>query len=562
MRARAVCLPIGKPLSLHRIAVFVVLLLAALLLLSCTDSDTATGQQMLSKPAVQADYAYSYSDSVPTEPLFSSYRKSSVSTDSPICSIDELRKATNSPTQVFTIRNKRDTVIAGNKGVKVHIPSDCFELKNPNTEVKIILKEYNSNADFFFANLTTSSNGQMLESGGTIYINAMANGLPVKMKQGKEIALAFPSGKPAPDMQTFYGEQAADGSMNWQPATTANTGSWNSSYYLNLFNPYRINYTTEKVVKTKLMQRTSTYTSQLYQLQAYGSNDHCTRFADSSSYKNILEYLSDNFTVSAEEFKFLQGSFFVYFYKFNQHGNITDEPELRLEFHTKPGVFSGNKKLRKETVAMIKNRIVALLKDAPKAEPSNYLKNEVLRVYINDFTVAKITGPTLVINDNKVKKEYTELKCTADTTTLRKYWAYQDSVNRLVNAKHDSLMANNADYYFMNSSKLGWINCDRFYENGKPKGEIIVDAGDNKNLTVKVIFKNIKSLMALYNKGDGEYVTSNIPMGESVRYIVVDKRPDGLYYAVKDAVTSKQKVSGFTYVPMTMDAIKKELASL
>lgn len=556
------CLPVGKPLSLHRIAVFVVLLLAALLLLSCTDSDTATGQQMLSKPTVKADFAYSYDDSVAVEPPYFSYRNNKTVSTNTICSEDELRKAVNNPTQVFTIKTKRDTVIAGNKGIKVHIPADCFELKNPNAEVKIILKEYNSNADFFFANLTTSSNGQMLESGGTIYINAMANGLPVKMKQGKEIALAFPSGKPAPGMQTFYGEQAADGSMNWQPATTTNTGSWNSSYYLNLFNPYRINYKTEKVVKTKLMQRTSTYTSPLFQLQAYGSNNHCTRFVDSTSYKNVLEYFSDNFSVTEEEFKLLQGSFFVYAYRFNYQGKLESEPELRLEFHTKPGVFSVNKKGRKEMVENLKNRIVDLLENAPKAEASEYIRNEILRVYINDFSGVKITGNKLVINDNKVKKQYTEIVENIDSVSQAKYWAYQDSVNRLVNTKHDSLMANNADYYFMNSSKLGWINCDRFYDNGKPKGDIVVDAGANQNLTVKVIFKNIKSLMALYNKGNGEYVTSNIPMGENVRYIVVDKRPDGLYYAIKDAVTSKQKVSGFTYMPMTMDAIKKELASL
>jgi len=569
MKARAVCVPMGRPLVANSL-LWVVLLIfsfAALLLTSCTNSANPE-QKPLSCQAATAtqphDYAYQYFDADTTTIPTNGIRRFAGNDDyatACITSVEEMRSLTNVPTQTFAIKNKKDTVITGKKGIKVHIPANCFTTQNPNAEVKIILKEYNSPTDLFFANLTTNSNGQMLESGGTVYINAMSDGQLMGLKKGKKIALAFPTGKAKPGMQTFYGQKKADGSINWQ--TTTNSGNTNG--IANLFNTTnnttnRIRWRSEKVLKTGYKQRTSTLTGWKFQIQAYGSNDHCTRFTDTSEYKNVLEYFMANFTVSPHDFKTLQGSYFTYYYTVDNTGDVTKKPILRLEFHAKTSVFT--KKLKKQTVIKLKEQIVKLLKEMPRAEPTHYGKQEIIRVYINQFNTCK-NGPALKINDNKVKKDYWDVVWHPDTVDAATYQAWVDSTNAANKARHDSLIKTDAEYYFLNSGQLGWINCDRFYDNGKPKRSIIVKADDKPNLVVKVVFKDIMSLMPLYSNGNtGVYTAGCIPMGEAVRYVLIDKRPDGLYYAVKDGTTSTEKVTGFEFKPMTMEAIKKELASL
>lgn len=129
MKARAVCLPTGKPLPIFRLSVFVVLSLAAMLLLSCANTD--------SKPAVKH-----------ASPALSATDEISNSTDViPIKSLEELTKVYSGQIQRFTVKTTRDTTIVGAKGVKVSIPADCFDSPD-NKTVQIELKEYNSAAVF------------------------------------------------------------------------------------------------------------------------------------------------------------------------------------------------------------------------------------------------------------------------------------------------------------------------------------------------------------------------------------------------------------------------------
>ena len=143
-----------------------------------------------------------------------------------------------------------------------------------------------------------------------------------------------------------------------------------------------------------------------------------------------------------------------------------------------------------------------------------------------------------------------------------KYIAYGDSVRAAFKKKHNDLLKTDAQYYLMNSGKLGWINCDRFYATNSDKGTICIKTEGQSDWNIKAIFKGMKSLMQLNNNLNGSYTADNIPMGLAVRYIVVENRPDGLYYAVKDDITSKNALTGFDFKPMTVEAIKKELDSI
>jgi hypothetical protein len=81
--------------------------------------------------------------------------------------------------QIFDIDGKQDNVIEGESGAIIIFPKGCF--KNSSGEiveenVKIELSEALTLEDRILSNLTTTSNGNLLETGGMIYFNATSEG--------------------------------------------------------------------------------------------------------------------------------------------------------------------------------------------------------------------------------------------------------------------------------------------------------------------------------------------------------------------------------------------------
>lgn len=557
MNARAMCLSLpGKPLvPVNRFPVLVLIILVAALLLSSCDDVTNPGPSCKKADVPQThDYAYQYADSANDGDAAELTSPTTMYSPPTAMLTDRVKP------QTFTVINKSDTIIEGKKGIKVIIPENCFDLPNPNAEVKIELKEYTTATDFLFANLTTGSNGRMLESGGTIYINATSEGKQVALKKGQNLSLAFPTGKttPKPGMQTFYGKTNDDGSINWQPTIFKAQTVSKSKVTKNK----TLVWKSRRITKTRMGQKISMYTDWNFQVQAYGSNDHCTRFTDTSNYKNVLEYFQDNFNIPEADRKLLKGTYLVYSYKVDERGNIL-KPELILEHHVKKGLFKNGK--QKVALQNFKANITKLISEMPATEPTKYMGREMVRFYVNDFNLST-RGAQLKINDNMVKRTYTDYLWMPDSMSLENFQKYMDSLAQVAKVRHDSLMKTDADYYMMNTAKLGWINCDRFYNAGRTTN-VVVDAGTKGNdVTVKIIFKDILSVMPAtrsFGAIEGDYTASGIPTDKKVKVMVVDKRRDGsVYYAIKEYETGGGVVSGFDYKPMTFDAVRKELDNL
>lgn len=345
---------------------------------SCQQADTTNPATQTTQPKT-SDFAYQY-----TEPEFAP-------TESPvtpaIATLPTNRKQQVAPfadvatTQVFTVKNNKDTVITGEKGVKLIIKQNSFNVPNSNAEVKVEMKEYATAGDFVFANLTTTSNGQLLESGGTIHISATCMGKEVGLKKDKELTLAFPTGKAKPksDMLTFYGEKTTSGDINWQPtvfkADVVGKDAVNSKV---------VRWRYKTVSRTKWGQKLSLLNGWKFQVQAFGSNGHCTRFADTTNYKNVLEYLEDNFTISPDDFKYLKGSYFMITYRFN-HNGLVEKVELKGEHHRKKHV---NSRKQADAAKRVKANMVAALKAMPKGEASHV---RVMRCCVFTLIILTIT---------------------------------------------------------------------------------------------------------------------------------------------------------------------------
>lgn len=130
--------------------------------------------------------------------------------------------------QFFTIDPTKDNVLAGEEGTVLYIKAGALLSNN---EVEIELKEYYTLKDYITNGLQTASNGNMLQTGGTVYINAVdkTTNKPVGVNQDKGIGLDFTLGKNDPEMEVFVKDPKSSGPINWvRPKAPSSNGGFNS----------------------------------------------------------------------------------------------------------------------------------------------------------------------------------------------------------------------------------------------------------------------------------------------------------------------------------------------
>lgn len=123
----------------------------------------------------------------------------------------------NVKSQTFTVQPDRVTTITAEKGTELKInPADLVtsDGRTVTGEVKVVLKEYPGKLDMLKINSQTVSNGRLLVSGGSYYIELTANDVPLQLKEGKSLEAYFP-GMKQEGMELFYGSKDENGTMNW-----------------------------------------------------------------------------------------------------------------------------------------------------------------------------------------------------------------------------------------------------------------------------------------------------------------------------------------------------------
>ncbi len=121
------------------------------------------------------------------------------------------------PTQTFEINPKTDTVVEGRLGTRIFIPANSLIFENgeqPTSKITLRLKEVYSISDMILNGLSTTTNGQLLETSGMINLNASINGETLSLKPDKPIKIQFKNITSAPFMRTYLGEYDSTG-INW-----------------------------------------------------------------------------------------------------------------------------------------------------------------------------------------------------------------------------------------------------------------------------------------------------------------------------------------------------------
>ncbi len=100
----------------------------------------------------------------------------------------------------------------------------------------------------------------------------------------------------------------------------------------------------------------------------------------------------------------------------------------------------------------------------------------------------------------------------------------------------------------VNINRLGWINCDRFYNDPRPRVDLIVDLGDNPdNYSTLLVFENLASIMPPSSRQGNSIRFSNLPQGEPARIVSFGIKNNKPARATKSLVISTAIITDLSF---------------
>ncbi|SEB41005.1 hypothetical protein SAMN05192540_0114 [Maribacter dokdonensis] len=127
-------------------------------------------------------------------------------------------KNTITSSQYFKIDTKNDTVISGENGTTIVFQKGSFLDSDNNIvtdDVEIELTEALTIDEMILSNLTTISDGKLLETDGMIYFNATAKGKQLFVNPEKPVYVEIPTANRKSGMSVYKGLRDKNGNMNW-----------------------------------------------------------------------------------------------------------------------------------------------------------------------------------------------------------------------------------------------------------------------------------------------------------------------------------------------------------
>ena len=164
----------------------------------------------------------------------------------------------------------------------------------------------------------------------------------------------------------------------------------------------------------------------------------------------------------------------------------------------------------------------------------------------------------------KVKKKWVKKYYNSDTyadyISNKRCTSYMYCVGDVMDTT-EMKAVNSVDKMILNSGQLGWINCDRF-ANIENKTNLAVEVDTAFSPFVRLVFKDINSVMNGYYSEDKKIILANVPVGYKatlIAFCIVNTQP---YFVSKDIVISKDQKENLKLIKTTMAALKTDMDKL
>lgn len=139
-------------------------------------------------------------------------------------SLSDIFKQLEKAPQSFSLASGKDTTLICIEGTKIKIKRKSFVSEKTGKEItgsiQVSVKEYYKLSDILLANLSTTSDDELLETGGMIHITASSSNENCILKKGQTIEISFPTKEKKDEMKLFTGNWENENHINWQVAET------------------------------------------------------------------------------------------------------------------------------------------------------------------------------------------------------------------------------------------------------------------------------------------------------------------------------------------------------
>lgn len=430
--------------------------------------------------------------------------------------------------QTFKIDPTIANILSGEEGTIIEIPAAAFDTES-NQMVTIQLKEYYTLSDMVFANLTTQTNeGQLIETGGMVYIEArQASKANLKLAADKAISLKFPFEKKKEGMQTFAGEKDGFGNVVWEEAV--------KSY------PELILTTTEAVtLPKKMIEATSEVFTIIEDMPIYPGCESNSSNSDREKCTNtkVIEFIKKNIILPANKTGLEGETRILIKYKIDEFGFIQEAIVLN----------STNKYLN--------NYAIATVKSLPQFIPGKQ-RNKPVRVQY-----------TIPIKFNIEFDDY------QGGMTEGEVQRYLDSLDKEIKLKKEQVFDNiisdtiaNSNqkqaalaYYTLSSSDLGFINCDSYPLAIHGKSSFNVFENDEE-INCSLVLHAVRGIVKPTYIKQGKYIFPQLPNRTQVSVLAFKSEDKKNYVSYYQTNHNKEEYK-FDFVPLTKEKLEQITAEL
>lgn len=403
--------------------------------------------------------------------------------------------------EYFKISTLRDTTVVCKEGTTVFIPANAFQTmsgESISSPVTLAIKEFYSIADIISNNLTTSSNGKQLITGGMLNILAVANNQPLQIKQGSFIDLKMPTRVFNAQMQLFTG---VENSISF---TTVSEEKPTLKGIVN---------TVTKTLRIDTVRKESKSTS-TFDFFNQGINwipaGQQQFFIDDQKKEVTLFDVQDNSRVVYRKNK----SIARYLIPYDCPWTTEEIQKTLTERYSK---WYDEIKVRRAWKPWSKKRRVN--------EPIDWTSWRIDEYFVGDSVIMPLRiamRRKLISREDSIRYEM-EFKKKFDDAVKR-----NDAYNDFVLQKRS---------YDFRITGLGWINCDRFLNYPAARlSEFYVKTPEGYEGTYfasMLLFENSRSAMAGSWDLNGRISFPKIPLGEEVSLICLGAKEGKMYASVQ-----------------------------
>lgn len=465
--------------------------------------------------------------------------------------------------QKISVNNEKPTVIEAAGGTEIMIPENCFVDHNGKPvkgEVVIEVVEAFNMTDFISSGLTTLSNGQLLLSNGMMNIDAKADGKSLQIKNGKALTVSMPTTNSNEGYQMFTGD-----GENWMVDSTMLAGDYLISLPLNLLYPngndeLRHCYTEEGQWEKPFDTTLISFTDPKYEKTIIATKEFRERLLSlwimtlQISILNNQDFYYGKVDCRDQIINF--DLFKIYYQNPNQSFSYLDSIALKthqdyfsahkedlIEFSDSINAYNERRHLNGErtstqfyfffTFDNIQEYWQRIIDYFPKG---NLNKVKV----INDYGV-NLNAPDAY--DQLVRKKVSPVEIN---DILQYHFKRQEIIDEL-KRQQQAIIEKKKLEKTLNSvqfalKELGWINCDRFYNDpNAAEAEIILANSSTDTLNYidfSLVIPRLNARLKSFTRADGSYSFTKeegpytkLPIGEEALVFGIAIKNDSLYYA-------------------------------